>query len=345
MFKTREDLESHHSLESHTSANIGMPVESSTGTCSRTDNVPHPRGEISELEVAVAGTGAPTSSVAVNVQSRKSLNSSGKEKSSQDRAGLSTAETSAGAQRKGQRQTKSKSSATVQGSAAQGGDMAPEDPADGFVFFEEERISSTTQLPEAAGSEGSENRDVQSVGAAAAREAPTPPSSALDLSVAGTRTGTGSGTGTGSHSTAESADQRPAVVNAISVSVEISHVTTGRPSKSGVTKDVMSSRREDRNVLNPVVSSKDGRRIKINVKSNRRKRRSDDDEDDYADEDEDESQCDDDAEADDSDYSKSDSTETETRKRGALKGYDFHCPVKDCSRSFNKVFYFILFHF
>jgi hypothetical protein len=345
MFKTREDLESHHSLESHTSANISLPAESSTGTSSRTDNVPHPPGEISELEVAVAGTGAPTSSVSLNVQSKKPLISNGKAKSCEDRAGLATdvAETSARAPRKGQRQTKSKSRATIQGSAAQGADMAPEDPADDFVFFEEERISSPTQLPEAAGSEGSENRDVQSVGAAAACEAPTALSTALDLSVAGMRTGTGSGTGTGSHSTAESANQRPAVVTAISVSVESSHVTTGRPSKSSVTKDVMLSRREDQNHFDPVVSSDDGRRIKINAKSNRRKRRSEDDDDDYADEDE--SQCDDDAEAYDSDYSKSDSTEMETRKRGALKGYDFHCPVKDCSRSFNKVFYFILFYF
>jgi hypothetical protein len=343
MFKTREDLESHHSLDSHTSAKIDLPAVSSTGTSS-TDNVPDPDppGEISALEVGVAGTGtrAPTSSMAINFQSTRSLISSGKANRSQDRAGLATdvPETSARAPRKGQRQTKSKASATTQGSAAQESDMAAEDPIHDFLFFEEERMSSTTQVVcEAAGSGGSENRDVQSVGPAAVCEAIK---SALDLSVAGT------GTGSGSNSTAETADQCPAV--AISVPVGSTRVTTGRPSRSGVAKDDMSSgssssarRREDRGSFNPIDSRKDGGSIRVNAKSNRRKRS----EDDYEDEDGDESQYEDDAEADDSDYSKSDSTETETRKRGALKGYDFHCPVKDCSRSFNKVFYFISFYF
>jgi hypothetical protein len=387
MFKTREDLELHHALDSHTSANTHLPAESSTGTSSSSDSVPVSPSEVPEAEVVVADTSAPTSSVSVNIRSRIS---SEKDELIQNQVELVTVdlETSDKAPRRSQRQAKSKSIAAIQESTDQESaeqqsadqelDMVSDGPMDDTALCDKDLMSSITLLIEAAGiqgSGGSRNRDEQPVEATATRLMPIPlplplPLPTLTLSASGL---SGSGSSTGSLTTAESIDQCPAVSNAISVSTKAAHVAAVQPSKIGVIKDVTSSGssssarvHENRIDPSPVDSSadKDKGKTKSDPKINRRKRQikdvDDDDDDnkddDYVDEEEGESEC----EA-DSDFSKSDdNTETEsgTRKRsGGLKGFDFHCPIKDCSRSFNKVFfllfiiffisffYFILFYF
>ena len=372
MFKTREDLELHHALDSHTSANTHLPAESSTGASSSSDSIPVSPSEVPEPEVVVADTSAPTSSVSLNIRSRIS---SEKEELFQNQVELVTVdlETSDKAPRRSQRQAKSKSIAAIQESTDQESaeqqsadqelDMVSDGPMDDTAPCENELMSSITLLIEAAGirgSEGSRNRDEQPVEATATRLLPIPlplplPLPILTFSASGL---SGSGSSTGSLTTAESTDQCPAVSNAISVSTKAAHVAAVQPSKIGVIKDVTSSgssssarKHENRIDPSPVDSSadKDKGKTKSDPKSNRRKRRikdddDDDKDDDYVDEEEGESEC----EA-DSDFSKSDdNTEMEsgTRKRsGGLKGFDFHCPIKDCSRSFNKVFFllFIIF--
>ena len=332
MFKTREDLESHYHLEGHSATNTELPAESSTVSSRSCDAVPDPPCEIFDSEEEDADAGVPTSSVSGTTNIDRSLRtrlSSQKIRNCQDRAELvkNVQKTAIGAPKEVQKSLSSKTTEVVKES-----NMNLEKTAAITTLCEAEQATdvllktSTAQICDAA---GSANSDVLSAGASVEQNVPVPASSASSLS------------DTGSLTTVDTGDKSPDNMNAASVPPNGHNVTSCRPPRRAVRRDNIPSEksssvcaRKTRRKINPSGSDKAAESNSKKRKTNDSDDNDNDDGDEHDDYYEDNSDGDDDPEADDSDYSKSDDN---IDKRGALKGFDFRCPIKDCDRSFNKV--------